>query len=127
MRQGPVDFQWSELNTHEPQAARSFFEANFGWRFSEAPTTNDTYLIAVKGDKPVAGIFTLKGPDADHVPSHWQNYTPVPDIEQACEQTCNQGGQVLRAPLAVPNVGRIAILKQANGEVVGMITPDTRH
>ena len=124
MEYHPTDIRWSELNTYDPEAAKNFFEKNFGWSFNEAGTGSTPYLIAEKDGAPIAGIFTLSTKQAEAVCPHWQNYTPVPDVEAACKNALREGAQLVRAPLQVPRVGRMAVFKKKDGELVGMITPD---
>ena len=127
MLETSFNIQWSELNTHDPQAAKSYFEKNFGWKFYKAPTETAPYLIAMQNNTPVAGIFTLSRSEADHICPHWRNYILAPDIEKETNEVLENGGKIVRDALNIPNIGRIVVLQKSNGEVIGMITPTVHH
>ena len=57
------------------------------------------------------------------VPPHWMMYVEVADIDAVAAKVESSGGKVLNAPFDVPNVGRISILADYDGAVVGMMTP----
>jgi predicted enzyme related to lactoylglutathione lyase len=50
-------------------------------------------------------------------------YIAVTDVDAACSTAGKSGGAVLKAPFDVPGVGRIAMIKDPAGAVVGLITP----
>jgi predicted enzyme related to lactoylglutathione lyase len=47
----------------------------------------------------------------------------VDDVDKRCAKAKEAGATILREPFDVEQVGRIAILKQPGGGVVGWITP----
>jgi predicted enzyme related to lactoylglutathione lyase len=116
-------FYWNELNTRDAESARGFYEATLGWSFTEMPMPEGTYWVAMLGDAPVAGIFTMAGPEFDGIPEHWFPYIAVDDIDARMATLTEAGGQVLRAPWDVPGVGRIAIVRDRNGAAMGWMTP----
>ncbi|MEM8876301.1 MAG: VOC family protein [Pseudomonadota bacterium] len=117
---------WSELMTHDPEAARTFYEETLGWTFSEMPMPGGgAYLLAMgNGERPIAGIFDLRG-EADYAdtPSGWMTYVAVDDIDDRIKKAEAAGGKVLQAPFEVPGTGRIAMILQADGAMVGWMTP----
>ena len=116
-------FYWNELMTHDPERAKAFYGASLGWTFSEMPMENGVYVLASLGEKPVGGIFPMAGPHFDGVPEHWMSYIAVDNVDERLELAKAQGGEVMRPPFDVPNIGRIAILKDAGGAVQGWMTP----
>lgn len=115
---------WTELNTFEPAKARAFYAAVLGWEFDEMPVPGGVYLVARKGDEMVAGIFDMKlGGLPEKTPSHWFTYIAVDDVDVRVRQVESQGGKVLRAPWDIPGVGRVAIIQDAAGAGVGLMTP----
>jgi predicted enzyme related to lactoylglutathione lyase len=115
---------WTELNTFQPARARAFYAALLGWEFDEMPMPGGTYLVARKDDEMVAGIFDMKagGMPAD-TPSHWFTYIAVDDVDVRVRQVVTEGGKVLREPWDIPGVGRVAIIMDAAGAGVGLMTP----
>ena len=84
---------------------------------------NGTYWLAKMDDKPVAGIFPLSGREFDGVLESWMSYLAVDDVDARIEAAKAAGAKVMREPFEVPDVGRIAILKEPGGAGIGWITP----
>mgnify|MGYP001806288986 CR=1 FL=1 len=121
---GHGSVHWNELNTFAPDAARAFYETVLGWRFDEVPMEGGSYLVAKQGDAMVAGIFDMKLAGLPPtMPSHWLTYFAVEDVDASAQQVVASGGAVLRAPWDVPGVGRFAIIKDAAGAGLGLVTP----
>jgi predicted enzyme related to lactoylglutathione lyase len=116
-------FHWNELNTREPQTAREFYEKALGWTFEPMEIPDGTYYVAKSRDAVVGGIFEMKGPRFEGVPSHWLAYISVDDVDRRVETAVRLGATVMRPPWDIPGVGRIAILKDGTGAPIGFITP----
>ncbi|WP_116130964.1 VOC family protein [Tropicimonas sp. IMCC34043] len=115
---------WSELMTRDVQAAKSYYHDVCGWSFDTMPMGENTYLVAIAHGNPVAGIMDVTGLDGmDNAQPHWFTYIAVDDIDAALEGTVATGGEVLRAPFDVPDVGRIGIVRDPSGAAVGLMTP----
>jgi uncharacterized protein len=119
---------WHELNTWEPENALAFYGRTLGWQF-ESSTLPDgaSYWIARKDGKPVGGIFELTAPDYAGVPSHWMTYMSVGDINKAETDTTKAGGEVMRPNTQVPGVGKLAVVTDSSGALIGLIEPDKSH
>ncbi|MDQ0347028.1 VOC family protein [Ancylobacter vacuolatus] len=119
-------FIWNELNSRDIPAAKAFYAAALGWSFTPMPMQGSTdYWIIRQGEAQIGGIFPLEGPEFDGVPEHWLSYIAVDDVDARCEKALAAGGTVLRAPFNVPDVGRIAIVRDSQGAVAGWMTPMT--
>jgi hypothetical protein len=117
-------FFWNELMTRDVETAKKFYKSTIGWTFDGMPMPNgNTYVLAKAGDTPVGGIFDTTGSDMADVPEHWFSYLAVDDIDARCAKVKGAGGKVAREPFDVPGVGRIAIIQQPGGGMVGWMTP----
>jgi predicted enzyme related to lactoylglutathione lyase len=114
---------WSELNTRDPDKARSFYEQALGWRFEPMSGPPGDYLVAHAGETPVAGIFTMQGEMFAGIPEHWFTYIAVDDVDARVAAAERLGARLRRPIFDVPCVGRIAILQEPTGAVVGWMTP----
>ena len=117
---------WNELNTRNVKKAKDFYKKTLGWSYDDMPMGNDmygTYTVIKSGDKMVGGMFEMKGSMFDGVPENWFTYFAVDDVDKMMKKAKDAGGTVMREPWDVPNVGRIAIVKDSNGAVQGWITP----
>jgi predicted enzyme related to lactoylglutathione lyase len=117
-------FQWHELNTRDPERAKAFYSRTMGWRFEELAQPDGPYWLAKVGDEPVAGIFSMEGPEYDGIPEHWFPFIAVDDVDSHVYAVAAAGGLVLRTPWHLPGVGRVAILRDGTGAAVGWLTPE---
>ena len=118
-------FFWNELMTRDAEAAKKFYQTALGWNFEKfdmAPGMGP-YWVAKVADKPVAGIFTMAGPDFANVPENWMSYIAVDDVDARVKKAVAAGAKVMRPSFDVQGVGRMAILAEPGGAVIGWITP----
>lgn len=116
---------WHELNTWEPETALAFYSRTLGWQFEPAALpSGGSYWIAHKDGKPVGGIFELTAPDYDGIPSHWMTYLEVDDIARAETETAAAGGEIMRAATVIPGIGKLAVVSDSTGALIGLIEPE---
>jgi len=116
---------WHELNTWEPEVALAFYGRTLGWKFEPAPLPGGAaYWIAHKDGRPVGAVFELTAPDYEGIPSHWMTYLEVEDINKAESDTASAGGEVMRPATKVPGVGKLAVVSDSTGALIGLIEPD---
>ena len=124
----PVRTWWHELNTWEPEIALAFYGRTLGWLFEPSPLPDGgAYWIAKKEGKPVGGIFELTAPDYAGIPSHWMTYMAVPHIEEAEKDTAKAGGEIMRAATRIPGVGKLSVVTDTTGALIGLIEPEHGH
>lgn len=81
-----------------------------------------TYWVARLGGQEVAGIFPLSEPDFNGIADHWFTYFSVDDVDAMCDRFVEAGGSVVRPAFDVPNVGRTAVVSDASGATMAIIT-----
>jgi uncharacterized protein len=54
-------------------------------------------------------------------------YLSVADMIKAEQNTSNAGGEVMRSPVKIPGVGKLAVVTDATGALIGLIEPDHAH
>lgn len=123
MQNNPGEFHWNELMTRDVAKAKAFYGAVCGWTFQDMEVDDTPYTIAMAGDKPAGGIFGMSGPEFEEVPEHWGAFVAVADTEAAVAAAKSGGGQIIREPFDVTGVGRIAIVMDPSGAVLGVIKP----
>lgn len=114
---------WNELVTRDAARARAFYGQVLGWSSDEMPMPDGVYVMAKANGTPVAGIFTMQGPGFDGVPEHWMTYIAVDNVDTRAAAVVAAGGKIMRPAFDVPGVGRIAIVADSGGAVVGFGTP----
>ncbi|TMK66426.1 MAG: VOC family protein [Actinobacteria bacterium] len=114
-------FVWDELGTTDVDGAQRFYGEVFGWSTTDMGSEYGGYRIFQRGETRVGGLIAL--PDAS-MPAGWQPYVAVDDPDGTTAKANELGGSTLMEPMDVPNVGRIAVLRDPQGAVFGIIKPD---
>ncbi|HET7052656.1 MAG TPA: VOC family protein [Solirubrobacterales bacterium] len=115
---------WNELNTRDPEAAKSFYAAVFGWSFEEREFETGTYTSVKAGGDTVGGMIDITGRAPEEVPAHWLVYFAVDDVDVTVAKALDSGGGVALEPFDIAEVGRIAIVKDPFEAVFAVMTPD---
>jgi predicted enzyme related to lactoylglutathione lyase len=121
----PLRIWWHELNTWEPEQARRFYNVTLGWNFRPAQMPGGgSYWVAHHDGRPVGGIFELTEPDFQGIPSHWMTYLAVPDLNAAEIKAEAAGGEILRPSFHLSGVGKLAVVSDPAGAIIGLIEPE---
>ena len=116
---------WHELNTWEPDQARHFYNVTLGWDFQPTQLPDGSrYWVAQKDGRAVGGIFQLTEPDFEGIPAHWMTYLAVDDIAAAQSRAKQAGGEILRPAFRLHGVGRLSVVNDTSGAVIGLIEPE---
>jgi predicted enzyme related to lactoylglutathione lyase len=101
-----------------------FYRDTIGWRFERSATPDGyDYWVAYRGDRPVAGLFPLSSPMFDGVPESWISFLAVDDVDTRVAKAVRAGAELVMPIFDVPDVGRIAMLREPGGAGIGRITP----
>jgi predicted enzyme related to lactoylglutathione lyase len=118
-------FNWNELMTRDAERVKKFYGDTIGWTFDAMPMPEGgTYWVAYMGEQAVGGIFPMSGPDFEGDPEQWMAYLAVDDVDARVRKATAAGATVCRPAFDVPGVGRMVILEQPGGAMVGWITPE---
>ncbi len=127
---GHGTFHWNELMTWDVEKAKAFYAGTLGWDFEgwDMPD-GGTYWVIKQGDDFVGGLMQLSEEKGfpKGMPSAWMAYIEVDDVDVRLEKVAGAGGEVLQPPFDVPQVGRIAMVRDAIGATIGWITPAPRE
>ena len=113
---------WVELMTSDDAAAMAFYSGLFGWRdvATEIPG-GGTYHTAHLGDDAIAGLGVQNADEAARgIPPHWNVYLAADDAEATAAQVGAAGGQVIVPTMDVMGLGRMAIIADPTGGMVGL-------
>ena len=118
------NFCWNELRTRDVERAKRFYKDTIGWTFEAAETPDGKpYWVAKAGGKPAAGMFLLTSPEFDKVPESWMSFLAVDDVDKRVAKAIKAGAKLVMPIFDVPNVGRIAMLREPGGAGIGWMTP----
>ncbi|KWX04568.1 hypothetical protein TH66_07745 [Carbonactinospora thermoautotrophica] len=110
---------WVDLSAQDREAAQRFYGELFGWDFEVGPPEVGYYTQCTVRGLPVAGIYqTPSGEDGP--PVAWITYLATDDVDATVARAREAGGQVLMGPMDVLEEGRIALLADPTGAVVGL-------
>jgi predicted enzyme related to lactoylglutathione lyase len=118
------EFVWTEIATNDADTSQAFFENVFGWNFKQGQAAGMDYReFTAGGDRPAGGLYQI---DAEFFggnppPPHFMIYVAVDDVDQNAELAEQLGATVLKK-LDVPNVGRMAIIKDPRGAMIATFT-----
>ncbi|MGP0224911.1 VOC family protein [Paenarthrobacter sp. NCHU4564] len=110
---------WIDLMTSDPEKAKSFYNALFGWTYETGDQEKyGGYITASKDGKLVAGIMQ-KQEDMGAMPDLWSTYLRTDDIKATTEAAAANGGQIFLEPMEVPEQGSMAMYGDSSGASVG--------
>ena len=122
----PTGLTWEDLRSTDPDAARPFYGAVFGWEFHALEAAGPDYTtFHLAGDPaPLGGMGGMFGAP-EGTPSHWLVYFNVGDADATAEAASGNGGQVLAPPFDTP-FGRMGALVDPAGAVfwLAQVNPD---
>jgi predicted enzyme related to lactoylglutathione lyase len=112
---------WVELLTSDPERSQEFYGRLFGWTVEDPGADYGGYKnFQLKGER-VAGCMRNDG--AAGVPDLWSVYLAVEDADATVAAAETRGAQVMVPPMDVMSLGRMAVVVDAGGAVVGMWQP----
>jgi predicted enzyme related to lactoylglutathione lyase len=118
-------FGWVDLVSTDVDAAKEFYGRLFGWEFEDRPTPmGPAYTMCSIGGSTVAGIGPQPPGMAEQgIPSMWNSYVLVEDLDATCDAAGAAGGAVVMPAMDIMTEGRMAMVADPSGAVVGLWQP----
>ncbi len=113
---------WSELMTDDAGKAKDFYGKTLGVSFEKMPNPEADYWVAMLDGKPAWGIMDMTRKPGG--PSGWFTYMAVDDVDQRVKDALAAGARLCIPVFDIPTVGRIAILEDPTGAVIGWMKPE---
>jgi uncharacterized protein len=122
----PGTLCWTELHTADPAAAKAFYQSVFGWESEDMPMGEFSYTVvrpAGGDDNSGQGGFMPVSPEmaAAGARPQWWPYFEVTDCDATAAEAAGRGGAVITGPMAIPGVGRFAMLADPAGAPFAII------
>jgi predicted enzyme related to lactoylglutathione lyase len=105
----PGALAWNEAAVDDPEAARAFYTAVFGFRFDEMPDSGG-YSTFTNSDRPFGGL----GGHQPGSPKGWTTCFSVASTDDAIAAIGSGGGKVTMAPMDT-EFGRFAVVEDPWG------------
>jgi predicted enzyme related to lactoylglutathione lyase len=118
----PGGLTWEDLRTPDPDAARAFYTAVFGYEtHALEPAGPDYTTFHLPGDEaPLGGMGGMFGSDG---PPHWVVYFGVPDTDAALERALGAGGSVA-GPATQSPYGKMGTITDPFGATFMVVETD---
>ncbi len=117
-------FVWDELGTSDVDGAERFYGDVFGWTTKDMGADYGGYKIFHRDPDEETGVAGLMANPDSSMPTHWHPYIAVDDVDATLTKAKELGGSVVLEPMDVPAVGRIAMILDSTGAVLGLIKPE---
>jgi predicted enzyme related to lactoylglutathione lyase len=112
---------WVELLTSDPERSQDFYGRLFGWTVEEGGAEYGGYKNFLLHDVRVAGC--MKNDGNAGVPDLWSIYLATEDAEATVGRAAAAGGQVVVPSMDVMTLGRMAVVVDVGGAVIGAWQP----
>jgi predicted enzyme related to lactoylglutathione lyase len=104
---------WTELAVPDPEAAKSFYGAVFGWTAEAGPRSEaGGYTVLKLNGEPVAALAPLSD---ETQPVAWSVCLSVEDVDSLAAKVEQNGGRVLAPGADVLDLGRYGVLADPAG------------
>jgi predicted enzyme related to lactoylglutathione lyase len=131
IRQGVVS--WHELATPDPETAKEFYSALFGWRFN----LEGAYSVLTHGTHTLGGVVKLEGDWEDHaflaaigqapeekweVPPHWMIFFSVRDVDSVVRKAEALGARIVTRTESLHTFGQFAVIRDPQSSYFSVFT-----
>lgn len=114
-------FCWESLMVSDPAAAADFYASVAGMHQGEFQ--GQIMLASAASDQDgVADVGTVP-PGA---PPHWLSHVVVEDLAASRDRAQRLGGRILAEEIAIPTVGRMAVVADPTGAMLSLFEPERR-
>ena len=117
----PGALTWTDARLTDPDAARAFYTAVFGYQYQPLPGAPDDYMTFHLGEAPLGGMGGMMD-SAAGLASHWVAYFSVAETDAAVAAAVGGGGTVQADPMDT-SFGRMAFLTDPDGAVFAVAGP----
>jgi predicted enzyme related to lactoylglutathione lyase len=112
---------WVDVLTSDPGRTKEFYGRLFGWTVEDPGEEYGGYFNFLKDGVHVAGGMRNDGESG--VPDLWSVYLATDDADATIERTVAAGGQVMVPAMDVMELGRMAVVIDVGGAVIGTWQP----
>jgi predicted enzyme related to lactoylglutathione lyase len=124
-RYEPGTFCWVDLATTDPTGAKAFYGELFGWEAEDMPAGEaGTYtMLRLDGDE-VCALYEMDAERREQgIPPHWFSHVSVEDADATAARARELGGTVFGEAFDVLDAGRMAIIQDPTGAMLGAWQP----
>ncbi|QNE73739.1 VOC family protein [Streptomyces finlayi] len=112
----PGALGWVELSTRDTVEALAFYPSVLGWTVNAA----ESYTHWGVDGADFGGMMAMDERFEPEVPPYWLPYFVVTDVDSTAATALSAGGDLLLAPISIPDGPRIAVLRDPQGATFGI-------
>jgi len=121
----PGQFSWNELISTKTAESAEFYGQLFGWKATPfvpkgAPECAPPYTLFKNGTDDEMDVCGMAAPMHPDAPTHWIPYVVVEDGDASLAKATALGATVIVPVMPIGEVGRIAVIKDPQGAVIGL-------
>ena len=115
-------FSWADLMTTDAAGAKKFYTELMGWTPNDIPTGPDSVytMLQIEGHDVAALSQMSTEQQSQGMPSLWNSYITVENVDDSAKKAAELGGTVMMAPFDVFDSGRMAVIQDPTGAVFSM-------
>jgi hypothetical protein len=108
---------WFEIPADNPERAKKFYGALFGWKIEKFPGVTDYWHIDTGGgdDTPDGGLMARKYPEQPIT-----NYVNVKSVTESMAKVEKLGGKICMPKTAVPQMGYFAVCQDTENNTFAL-------
>jgi predicted enzyme related to lactoylglutathione lyase len=113
---------WTDVQTPDVSAAKSFYAAVFGWRYEDLPTPDGRSYSKAFLDDDLVAVIAPQPPtqEAASAPAQWNVYLAADDARAIAEETPHAGGTVKFGPEEIADTGTMVFVEPPGGGATGV-------
>lgn len=118
-------FSWADCSSTDVAKSKQFYIDVMGWSFEDIPIGEGQFYTMYKHDgETVAAMSGMQQAMKDQgVPSHWNNYVTVDDVDAMTKKAKDLGATIIAEPFDVFESGRMSVFQDPVGAVLSMWQP----
>lgn len=118
-------FSWADLTSTDASKSRTFYTQLMGWQTEDIPMGDGAiYTMLIKDGANVAAMSQMQPEMASSgIPSHWNSYVTVDNVDSMVAKVTALGGTVIAEPFDVFDSGRMMVLQDPGGAMLSLWQP----
>lgn len=115
-------FSWADSMSTNSEKAKEFYMGLLGWGKEEFPMGDGTTYTMFKQDGSDTAALSQMSSEMQEqgIPSHWNNYVTVDDVDALVDTVKDNGGTVIAEPFDVFDNGRMMVIQDPTGATVSL-------
>lgn len=118
-------FSWADLASTDANKSKAFYTTLIGWQADDIPIGGGAVYTMLKHEGSTVTALSQMQPEmaANGIPSHWNNYVTVDDVDALAKKVTELSGIVIAELFDVFDNGRMMVLQDPGGAMLSLWQP----